>query len=50
MWDGDGIPIEEWANEFIYTACLSSSGTEAQGNQVLTGVYGGMYKTRSRVS
>jgi len=26
---GDGVPIEEWANEFEYLICLSPSGAQA---------------------
>ena len=33
----NGVPIEEWANDLFYIACLNPIRVEAQGNQVLIG-------------
>ncbi len=31
---GDGVPIEEWANEFMHAARLSGKAAKPQGNRV----------------
>ena len=36
LWISDGVPIEEWTNEFILLVWLTSLWGKPKGNQVLT--------------